>query len=1090
MTTPANIKTYITALDSQFSAGIATEHSHRPALKALLESAIPQALVTNEPQQIACGAPDFVLTRNNIPLGYIEAKDIEKNLDDKAHKAQLHRYTKSLDNLIFTNYLEFRLHRDGKQVSAVTIAEVSGTRIKPKPANFDAFIDILNTFADYHGQTITTANDLAKRMAVKARMLAAMITQALNRDADIPEHTSPQASHDSALPGQLDAFRKHLIHDIEPPAFADIYAQTVAYGMFAARLHDPSPATFTRTEAAELIPANNPFLRKFFQHIAGYDLDERIRWSVDDLADLFRAADVGALMKDYGKATQRNDPFLHFYETFLGEYDPKLRKSRGVYYTPEPVVNFIVRAVDEILQTEFNLPQGLADTGKTTIEIDAQPSTDKHKNKPEKHTKEVHQVQILDPATGTGTFLAAIIQHIYQNRFTTQKGIWPGYVKNDLIPRLNGFEVLMASYAMAHTKLEMVLRDSGCKLSATDRLRVFLTNSLEEHDPDTGTLFAQWLSTEANEANFIKRDTPVMIVIGNPPYSGESANKGEWIAGLLNDYKQEPGGGKLQEKNSKWINDDYVKFIRYGQHYIDRTGKGMLAYINNHSFLDNPTFRGMRWNLLQSFDAIYIIDLHGNSKKKETAPDGSADKNVFDIQQGVSINLFVKTGHKKKDELARVFHYDLYGERESKYQFLWENDFGKIDFTELTPQEPLYFFVPKDYGLQVEYEKGFNVKELFLENGTGVVTKRDKLSIHFLKEKALEAARDIIDLEKEDFYKKYDLPEDVRDWKYKWAKDDILKFGVRDKLIQSIQYRPFDIRSIVYTRQSRGFIGWPVLQIMRHFLEGENVGLAVGRQGQVVGDTPWCLSFITKNMTDFNLFYRGGNVVMPLYFYPAPDTKQQTLDNKQTREPNLDKTIVQTIATTLGLHFTPEKENDNNTFAPIDLLDYIYATLHSPTYRQHYKEFLKIDFPRIPHPTNKKSFRQLAKLGSELRTLHLLENKTLDTPITGYPQPGDNIVTKPKYEITTPKTRLGTLHINPTQHFTNVPETAWNFHIGGYQPAQKWLKDRKGKTLTHTDIMHYQKIIVALFETNRLMEEIDLVSCGKIESKHITNRRN
>ena len=736
MTTPANIKTYITALDSQFSAGIATEHSHRPALKALLESAIPQALVTNEPRQIACGAPDFVLTRNNIPLGYIEAKDIEKNLDDKAHKAQLHRYTKSLDNLIFTNYLEFRLHRDGKQVSAVTIAEVSGTRIKPKPANFDSFIDILNTFADYHGQTITTANDLAKRMAVKARMLAAMITQALNRDADTPEHTSPQAGHDSALPGQLDAFRKHLIHDIEPPAFADIYAQTVAYGMFAARLHDPTPATFTRTEAAELIPANNPFLRKFFQHIAGYDLDERIRWSVDDLADLFRAADVGALMKDYGKATQRNDPFLHFYETFLGEYDPKLRKSRGVYYTPEPVVNFIVRAVDEILQTEFNLPQGLADTGKTTIEIDAQPSTDKRKKgKLEKHTKEVHQVQILDPATGTGTFLAAIIQHIYQNRFTTQKGIWPGYVKNDLIPRLNGFEVLMASYAMAHTKLEMVLRDSGCKLSATDRLRVFLTNSLEEHDPDTGTLFAQWLSTEANEANFIKRDTPVMIVIGNPPYSGESANKGEWIAGLLNDYKQEPGGGKLQEKNSKWINDDYVKFIRYGQHYIDRTGKGMLAYINNHGFLDNPTFRGMRWNLLQSFDKIYIIDLHGNSKKKETAPDGSADKNVFDIQQGVSINLFVKTGNKKKDELARVFHYDLYGERESKYQFLWENDFGKVDFTELTPQEPQYFFVPKDYGLQAEYEKGFSVKELFLDKRNWHSNKKRQTIDSFLERK-------------------------------------------------------------------------------------------------------------------------------------------------------------------------------------------------------------------------------------------------------------------------------------------------------------------------------------------------------------------
>ena len=1069
MTTPANIKTYITALDSQFSAGIATEHSHRPALKALLESAIPQALVTNEPRQIACGAPDFVLTRNNIPLGYIEAKDIEKNLDDKAHKAQLHRYTKSLDNLIFTNYLEFRLHRDGKQVSAVTIAEVSGTRIKPKPANFDAFIDILNTFADYHGQTITTANDLAKRMAVKARMLAAMITQALNRDADTPEHTSPQAGHDSALPGQLDAFRKHLIHDIEAPAFADIYAQTVAYGMFAARLHDPTPATFTRTEAAELIPANNPFLRKFFQHIAGYDLDERIRWSVDDLADLFRAADVGALMKDYGKATQRNDPFLHFYETFLGEYDPKLRKSRGVYYTPEPVVNFIVRAVDEILQTEFNLPQGLADTGKTTIEIDAQPSTDKRKKgKLEKHTKEVHQVQILDPATGTGTFLAAIIQHIHQNRFATQKGIWPGYVKNDLIPRLNGFEVLMASYAMAHTKLEMVLRDSGCKLSATDRLRVFLTNSLEEDHPDTGTLFAQWLSTEANEANFIKRDTPVMIVIGNPPYSGESANKGKWIADLIKPYKQEPSGGSLQEKNSKWINDDYVKFIRYGQHYIDRTGKGMLAYINNHSFLDNPTFRGMRWSLLQSFDAIYIIDLHGNSKKKETAPDGSADKNVFDIQQGVSINLFVKTGKKKQNELARVFHHDLYGKRESKYEFLWSNEFKQVDFTELEPQAPQYFFVPRDYRQLVEYEKGFSVTELFPINGVGICSKRDKIAFHNEKQNLLNVLSDFDGLSENMLKEKYNVTSESRDQKISYAKENIKNYGISEIHIHKINYRPFDIKWTYYTEQVRGFLAYPVHKIMRHFVNHDNIGLITNRE-QKIGN--FDSLFVSRNIIDLHIV-DNGSYFFPIYVYP--DDKQKTIGDQTEREPNLDKTIVQTIATTLGLHFTPEKENDNNTFAPIDLLDYIYAILYSPAYRKRYNEFLKIDFPRVPYPTDKKLFRQLVKLGGELRTLHLLESKTIDTPITGYPQTGDNVVAnKPEYEITDPKNRLGTVHINPDQYFTNVPETAWNFPIGGYQPAQKWLKDRKNRTLTHDDIMHYQNIIVALFETNRLMRETD-----------------
>ena len=1064
MTTPANIKTYITALDSQFSAGIATEHSHRPALKALLESAIPQALVTNEPRQIACGAPDFVLTRNNIPLGYIEAKDIGKNLDDKAHKAQLHRYTKSLDNLIFTNYLEFRLHRDGKQVSAVTIAEVSGTRIKPKPANFDTFIDILNTFADYHGQTITTANDLAQRMAVKARMLAAMITQALNRDADTPEHTSPQAGHDSALPGQLDAFRKHLIHDIEAPAFADIYAQTVAYGMFAARLHDPTPATFTRTEAAELIPANNPFLRKFFQHIAGYDLDERIRWSVDDLADLFRAADVGALMKDYGKATQRNDPFLHFYETFLGEYDPKLRKSRGVYYTPEPVVNFIVRAVDEILQTEFNLPQGLADTGKTTIEIDAQPSTDKRKKgKLEKHTKEVHQVQILDPATGTGTFLAAIVQHIYENHFATQKGIWPGYVKNDLIPRLNGFEVLMASYAMAHTKLEMVLRDSGCQLSATDRLRVFLTNSLEEHDPDTGTLFAQWLSTEANEANFIKRDTPVMIVIGNPPYAVSSSNKGEWIQELLKDYKKDLNERKLN------LDDDYIKFIRYGEYMIGKTGKGVLAYISNNSFLSGVTHRQMRKHLLETFDKIYILDLHGDSRKREIAPDGSPDKNVFDIMQGVSINLFIKTPE-HKSALANVFHFDLYGSREAKYNFLWDHDLSQVKYKKIDAKEPYYFFVPKDFTAQVLYEKGFSVTELFKNYNSGVITRCDVLTIQFTPEEISFVVKDFLSLKVDELKEKYPEKKDGVNWNFVSAKKDLESKNFE---FTNTLYRIFDNRSTVQTKISSGFISRPGHKTMRHMLAGENIGLLTSRS---FSGPEFNRVFITDKISDIHSA-SDQSYHFPLYLYP--DTKQQTLDTKQTREPNLDKTIVQTIATTLGLHFTPEKENDNNTFAPIDLLDYIYAILYSPAYRKRYNEFLKIDFPRVPYPTDKKLFRQLVKLGGELRTLHLLESKTIDTPITGYPQTGDNVVAnKPEYEITDPKNRLGTVHINPDQYFTNVPETAWNFPIGGYQPAQKWLKDRKGKTLTHTDIMHYQKIIVALTETNRLMKEIDKITLG------------
>jgi len=445
-------------------------------------------------------------------------------------------------------------------------------------------------------------------MANKARLLADIIEKALLSDEETQEN--------STLKDQMNAFREILIHDITPKGFADVYAQTIAYGMFAARLHDTSLDTFSRQEAAELIPRSNPFLRKLFAYIAGPDLDDRIKWTVDNLTEIFLACNVEELLRDYGRETKTEDPIIHFYETFLSEYDPKLRKSRGVWYTPQPVVNFIVRAVDDILKTEFNLPQGLADSSRTK--------------------DGVHKVQILDPAAGTGTFLAEVIRQIHA-KFEGQQGIWSNYVENHLLPRLNGFELLMASYAMAHLKLDILLKETGYKPAKEQRFRVYLTNSLEEFHPDTGTLFASWLSSEANEANHIKRDTPVMVVMGNPPYSVSSSNKSEWIEKLMADYKKD-----LNERNIQPLSDDYIKFIRYAESLIDRTGEGILAYISNNSFIDGIIHRQMRKHLLETFDKVYILDLHGNSKKKEVCPDGSKDENVFDIMQGVSINIFVK----------------------------------------------------------------------------------------------------------------------------------------------------------------------------------------------------------------------------------------------------------------------------------------------------------------------------------------------------------------------------------------------------------------------------------------------------------------
>ena len=612
------VQEYVEKIHKRYITGISREHSYRGDLQTLLETLAPDVLVTNEPARVACGAPDYIITRKNIPVGYIEAKDIGADLSNKSYKEQFDRYKQSLNNLIITDYLTFQLFIDGIFVTSISIGEIHGNKIIAHPENFAGFTDLIKNFCTFIGQTIKSASKLSKMMAGKARLLANVIERALDPDISDGEIYEPQNLN---LHNQYESFKQILIHDITVKSFADIYAQTIAYGMFAARLHDTSLENFTRQEAAELIPKSNPFLRKLFQYIAGYDLDDRIKWIVDALADIFRATNVEELLKDFGKLTHQHDPMIHFYETFLTEYDPALRKSRGVWYTPEPVVNFIVRAVDDILKTEFGLSQGLADTSKIKIKVQT-PGTGKSLE------KEIHRVQILDPAAGTGTFLAEVIKQIYQ-KFEGQQGIWSQYVDEHLLPRLNGFEILMASYAMAHLKLDMLLTETGYISSKEQRFRIYLTNSLEEHHPDTGTLFANWLSTEANEANHVKRDTPVMLVLGNPPYSGISTNKGEWITNLIEDYKYIQGSYFGEKKH--WLQDDYVKFIRLGQYLIDKNGVGILAYINNHSFLDNPTFSGMRWNLLNSFDKIYIIDLHGNSTKKEISPDGSPDENVFDL---------------------------------------------------------------------------------------------------------------------------------------------------------------------------------------------------------------------------------------------------------------------------------------------------------------------------------------------------------------------------------------------------------------------------------------------------------------------------
>ncbi|TLP75665.1 type ISP restriction/modification enzyme [Maribacter sp. ACAM166] len=1062
------IKEYVEIVSKRLQSGISREHSYRGDLETLIRELVDGIEITNEPANVTdCGNPDYVITKGKIPVGYIEAKDIGKDLNSKSYKEQFGRYKKALDNLIITDYIWFQFFQNGELVHEIKIGEIENNSVKPIPENFSKFENLIKDFCTHVGQTIKSSKKLAEMMAGKSRLLQDILERAITSDEETQENTS--------IKGQYDTFKEILIHDLKPKGFADIYAQTLAYGMFAARLHDPTLDDFSRQEAAELIPKSNPFLRKLFGYIAGPDIDERIVTVVDNLAEVFRATNVEQLLKNFGKSTQTNDPIIHFYETFLAEYDPKLRKARGVWYTPEPVVNFIVRAVDDILKTEFDLPQGLADTSKTKIKLNTDITDKRSATGYKQIEKEVHKVQILDPATGTGTFLAEVVKFIYNKNFKAMKGAWSGYVEEHLIPRLNGFELLMASYSMAHLKLDMLLTETGYKSTKNERLNIYLTNSLEEHHKDTGTLFSNWLSSEANEANHIKRDTPVMCVIGNPPYAVSSTNKGDWIQGLLNDYKKDLNERKIN------LDDDYIKFLRYGQYYIEKNGEGILAYISNNSFIDGITHRQMRKNLLETFDKVYILDLHGNAKKKEICPDGSPDQNVFDIMQGVSINIFIKTGNKKSNQLGKVFHSDLFGKRDVKYPYLFDKTVSTIKWEVLKNKEPYFFFVPKDFESEEKYKKGFKVSELFLEKVPGIETIRDAITIHFEQEKLKETVNDFLELDEKEIAEKYNT-KDARDWKIGRAKNDVIENINNPKVWQDIYYRPFDTRKTFYSGKQNGFVCNGRYNVMKHLLS-KNFGLIVPRQ--TVQDYRHC--FITNKIFEGNItasakMFGTGNG-FPLYLYPE-NNGQQTIEESISRKPNLNQEIVDQIAKKLGLTFTKEKEETKNTFAPIDILDYIYAVLYSPTYRDKYKEFLKIDFPRVPYPKDEKTFWSLVKLGKEVREIHLLESNKVENYITSYEMAEDaendhNVITtkigKKDWEIIDTEKQLGRIWINESKYFDNVPVTAWEFYIGGYQPAQKWLKDRKERELYYEDILHYQKIIVALTETDRIMKEIDKI---------------
>ena len=1088
---------YIRNLQDNLVRGDSTEHTHRPALKILLEAAQPGIIATNEPARIECGAPDFAISANGLTIGYIEAKRCDISLDaierssnrknpNSDNGKQLKRYRGALPNLILTNYTEFRWYVDGERRLVVTLASDDGSG--DLTTHHDGITDtaeLLSAFFAQSPEPVSSPKELSRRMARLTHLIRDVV-----REVFVKEQESQDVN------SLYEATKRMLVADLSLDDFADMFAQTLAYGLFAARVNHKS-GDFQRRTAVYDIPAANPFLKEIFSLVAGYRAEsEPFIGFVDDLAQLLANSDMEAILSDFGKRGVREDPIMHFYEDFLKDYDPALREKRGVYYTPEPVISYIVRSVDHLLRERFDCPEGLADYQtadyETLEDIDGE-------QKPV--TRQDHRVLVLDPACGTGSFLYAVIDHIREYyRSSGNMGVWEGYVREHLLKRIFGFELMMAPYAMSHLKLGMQLAaqdmpeeqqtDWAYDFIGDERLGVYLTNTLEQAERQIPTLFSleRVIAEEANAASEIKRELPIMVVLGNPPYSGHSSNasringKLTWIGGLIEDYKR-VDGNPLGERNSKWLQDDYVKFIRFGQHRIQQSGAGILAFITNHSYLDNPTFRGMRQQLMDTFTDIYLLDLHGNSNKKERAPDGGNDQNVFDIRQGVAIALFVKEADKSGP--AKIHNADLWGTREAKYKMLATSDITTTDWERLEPASPNYLFKTWDTDLEAEYVAGWNIKNVFLVDGVGLTTAHDHFVINFSEEHLIRQFEDFRHTERsrDILHRKFDVRR-KSGWEILDGWDNLQDLNNLNDFVEPICYRPFDNRFIFYEDK----IVWRTAKrVMRHMLQGQNLAFITTRQTR----DPRAVLVTDAIVAHKALAAYDINSIFPLYIYPSEQEVAQGLYAPDHREPNLSPEFTADLEQRLSLQFIADSKGDlAKTLGPEDVFHYIYAVFHAPAYRERYDQFLRADFPRVPVTDDVNLFRALVALGQQLTDAHLLRSSGLPSSPIGFPVSGDNVVEKsyPKYYApgATPPSesapiQRGRVYVSKSnrrsgkqgQYFDGISPDVWASRIGGYQPMDKWLKDRKERTLTFDDIEHYKHISASLEATIRLTAEID-----------------
>ncbi|HED1104741.1 TPA: DNA methyltransferase [Campylobacter jejuni] len=1065
------------------------EHTHRTALQNLL-----QAIKENQDKQNKIhikqepnndkegrGAPDFLITKDFLTLGYIENKRVNANLDNIIKSDQILKYTKLSPNIILTDYLRFILLSLNEKNEVIVCKEVkicSLDEIKSVIKN-QSLLDtktqelneLFSIFFSKIPNSINSALEFAHHLSLRTRILKDELLL---------------SSKNETLISLFNTFKETLYKELHYEEFCDSFAQTLTYSLFLAKLNNNTTKEIDLNNAKKFIPKSFPLIRSMSGFLDdSFENLENIKWLLEEIINIINHIDITSIIKELNKTSEKDlfdrdilsthkDPYLHFYETFLASYDPKLREVRGVYYTPAPVVNFIINAIDEILKQDFNHKKGLSEALNKDITL-------------------------LDFATGTGTFLLEAFRKALEpiNKNSVN------YNPKALIDKFCGFEFLIAPYTIAHLKISQSFKEEfNSPLNDDESLKIALTNtlyfkSISKEQNDQNTLFTLIdLTKEFKKAQKIKEEQ-ILIITGNPPYSGASSNKGLYEDEIKISYGLEPSKANLSkeqkkyinlyfqektkqntntfkaiyekhklenEKNPKWLLDDYVKFIRFAQSKIDSQENGIFAFISNNSFLDNPTFRGMRYSLMQSFDKIYILNLHGDTRKKEKAPDGSKDDNVFDIMQGVSINIFIKQNSKAKN--TKIYYHDLYGKRKDKYEFLYENDLNSIKWTLVKNNEPFYLFLPQNNDLLEEYNKGISVKDMFMLSGVGICSKRDNIVFHNNKENLMQLLKDFNTKTKDELYKIYDIGEDSRDWKLDSAIKAVNKnCDNLENFIKKCHYRPFDKKWTYYIENSKAFMAYPVYDIFEHFLENENIGLICDR-GTKLNNIDNI--FISSKIIDLHLV-GSGSYIYPLYLYPTTRSKKfLKKENPNFNEENFTSKIEnfkESFRTFID-EFYKEK------FSPEDILGYIYAVLFHKIYREKYLDFLKIDFPKIPFTKDKNTFKNLSKLGLKLVNLHLLKNDELDFNV------GEALfkdIKNKNFKIQKIKYNKGTkeLFINESLYFNKVSPEIYEFKIGGYAVLDKYLKSHKEEDIDHK---HFTLIIQTLNETLKIQDEISKIN--------------